>query len=324
MFIPVERKVGRGLCGRALEIEDRFHHGTLQRRERKLRRLVENSRITSPDQKEVLSKIELLAVDLDGTLLDSSHKPSEGTQEAIEAASIRGIRTVLVTGRNRAGLLYIMNQMALKQPYICSGGGYIADLETNEVIARFLISRESAERVVEIAREENAAVFFEADLTIYAEASLEIVKSVGPLDELDYVLTQDILHDYPDPPQKIVIVDDDPRVLSAIEEKILAKGIPVFLSYSAPRYLEITQAGVSKGSALIQLAKYLRIPLDRVAAIGDENNDLSMFEIAGVAIAMGNATAEVKRAADIIAPNNDESGVAWALWQLINARDESS
>jgi len=287
-------------------------------------RLVENNGIISPELREALSKIELVAVDLDGTLLASNHKPSEGTQEAIERASTRGIRTVLVTGRNRAGLLHVMNQMGLKQPYICSGGGYIADPETDEVIARFLMSRESAEKVVEIVREENAAVFFEAHLTIYAEASLEIVKSVGPLDELDYVLTEDILHDYPGPPQKIVIVDDDPRVLSAIEDKILAKGIPVFLSYSSPRYLELTQAGVSKGTALIQLAKYLRIPLHRVAAIGDENNDLSMFEVAGVAIAMGNATAEVKHAADIIAPNNDDDGVAWALGQLLNARDESS
>lgn len=287
-------------------------------------RLVENNGIISPELREALSKIELVAVDLDGTLLASNHKPSEGTQEAIERASTIGIRTVLVTGRNRAGLLHVMNQMGLKQPYICSGGGYIADPETDEVIARFLMSRESAEKVVEIVREENAAVFFEAHLTIYAEASLEIVKSVGPLDELDYVLTEDILHDYPGPPQKIVIVDDDPRVLSAIEDKILAKGIPVFLSYSSPRYLELTQAGVSKGTALIQLAKYLRIPLHRVAAIGDENNDLSMFEVAGVAIAMGNATAEVKHAADIIAPNNDDDGVAWALGQLLNARDESS
>jgi Cof subfamily protein (haloacid dehalogenase superfamily) len=291
---------------------------------REVSRLVENNGIISPELREALSKIELVAVDLDGTLLASNHKPSEGTQEAIERASTIGIRTVLVTGRNRAGLLHVMNQMGLKQPYICSGGGYIADPETDEVIARFLMSRESAEKVVEIVREENAAVFFEAHLTIYAEASLEIVKSVGPLDELDYVLTEDILHDYPGPPQKIVIVDDDPRVLSAIEDKILAKGIPVFLSYSSPRYLELTQAGVSKGTALIQLAKYLRIPLHRVAAIGDENNDLSMFEVAGVAIAMGNATAEVKHAADIIAPNNDDDGVAWALGQLLNARDESS
>ena len=287
-------------------------------------RVVKNSRIISPDHREALSKIELVAVDLDGTLLDSNHKPAAGTHEAIEAASRRGIRTVIVTGRNRAGLLHVMDQMTLKQPYICSGGGFIADPETDDVIARFMLSRESAERVVEIAREKNAAVFFEADLIIYAEASPEIVKSVGPLDDLDYVLTQDILHDYPGPPQKIVIVDDDPHVLSAVEEKIVEKAVPVFLSYSAPRYLEITQAGVSKGSALIQLARHLQIPPSHVAAIGAENNDLSMFEVAGVAIAMGNATAEVKRAADIIAPNNDEGGVAWALWQMISARDESS
>jgi Cof subfamily protein (haloacid dehalogenase superfamily) len=306
-----------------LKREDHFYHGTLQRREGEVNRLIENNGITSPDQREALSKIELVAVDLDGTLLDSNRKPSEGIQEAIDAASARGIRTVLVTGRNRAGLLHIMNQMALKQPYICSGGGYIADPETDEVIEQIRISRDSAERVVEIVREENAAVFFEAHLTIYAEASLELVESVGPLDELHVILTQDILQDYPDPPQKIVIVNDDPHVMSTIEEKILAEGIPVYLSYSAPRYMELTKAGVSKGSALVQLAKYLRIPLHRVAAIGDENNDLSMFEVAGMAIAMGNATAEVKLAADVIAPNNDESGVAWALWQMVNARDEN-
>ncbi|HJW83423.1 MAG TPA: HAD-IIB family hydrolase, partial [Anaerolineae bacterium] len=81
-----------------------------------------------------------------------------------------------------------------------------------------------------------------------------------------------------------------------------------------------TRSGVNKGTALKRLAEHLGIPLKRIAVIGDGGNDVSMFEVAGLAVAMGNAAPEVQAAADVVAPTNDAGGVAWALRELILKR----
>jgi hydroxymethylpyrimidine pyrophosphatase-like HAD family hydrolase len=84
---------------------------------------------------------------------------------------------------------------------------------------------------------------------------------------------------------------------------------------TSPKYLDFYCEGVNKGSAVKRLAQHLGIPLERVIAIGDYYNDLDMFKIAGLSIAMGNAPSEVRRAADLVAPANDEGGAAWAISQ---------
>jgi len=139
------------------------------------------------------------------------------------------------------------------------------------------------------------------------------------LAEVDVVLTDDILHAYEGDPQKIVMVKD-PETLARLEAKIREDVKSVYISYSSPIYLEVTDREANKGNALKHLAHHLRIPLSRVAAIGDEKNDLSMFEVAGLAIAMGNAAPEIQAAADLIAPSNDKGGVAWAIDRILSAR----
>jgi Cof subfamily protein (haloacid dehalogenase superfamily) len=89
--------------------------------------------------------------------------------------------------------------------------------------------------------------------------------------------------------------------------------LDINLTYSAPHYLEITRHGVTKGAALTNLARFLGIPLEQVAAVGDGENDISMFEVAGMSIAMGNAAPQIQQAADLVAPSNDEDGLVWAL-----------
>ena len=108
-----------------------------------------------------------------------------------------------------------------------------------------------------------------------------------------------------------------PAVLAGIEERLRVSPLPVYATYSLPVYLECTSSYANKGTALKRLTKYLEIPLERVLVIGDSPNDLSMFSVAGTAVAMGNATEEVKRAAHLIAPTNDEDGVTWVLRELV-------
>ena len=270
-----------------------------------------------------LTSIDLIAIDIDGTLLDSQGSLSDGAQTAIDRARASGILVSLVTGRNHVGLMHVMDLIGLRLPYICSGGAYIANPETGEVIRQTPVPRKTIERVVALARKVDAAIFIEAHGHIYAETEPHVVDTVGPLSSVDVILTDDILQGFEGDPQKIVMIKD-PETLASLEAEIRQNVDAVYLSYSSPIYLEVTKKGVNKGNALKQLARYLRIPLSHVAAIGDEKNDLSMFEVAGVAIAMGNAAAEIQTVANLIAPSNDEGGVTWVINQILQARSGSS
>jgi Cof subfamily protein (haloacid dehalogenase superfamily) len=267
--------------------------------------------------------IDLIAIDIDGTLLDSQGALSDGVQTAIDRARASGILVALVTGRNRVGLLHVMDLIGLELPYICSGGAYIANPETGEVIQQTPVPRKTIEHVVALAREADAAIFIEAHGHIYAETEPHVVDAIGPLASVDVVLTDDILQGFEGDPQKIVMIKD-PETLAALETEIRQKVDAVYLSYSSPIYLEVTKQGVNKGNALKKLARYLHIPLSHVAAIGDEKNDMSMFAVAGLAIAMGNASDEVQAVADLIAPSNDDGGATWAINQILHERAGSS
>jgi Cof subfamily protein (haloacid dehalogenase superfamily) len=117
-------------------------------------------------------------------------------------------------------------------------------------------------------------------------------------------------------PTKINICSN-PGHLLEIEKELRLLNLPIYLTYSAPIALEITRLGINKGEALKILAAYLAIPLERILVIGDSHNDISMFKIAGMAVAMGNAPSEVKATADLVAPSNDEDGVAWVLREMV-------
>jgi Cof subfamily protein (haloacid dehalogenase superfamily) len=267
--------------------------------------------------------IDMIAIDIDGTLLDSQGEFSAGALTAIDIARNEGVQVALVTGRNRVGMMEVMNRMGMKLPYICSGGAFIANSETNEVIQHTPVPRETIEQVVALARKAGTSIFVESHDRIFAESKPEVLAGIQPFANIEVILTDDLLKAFDGDPKKIVMIKD-PDSLADLEENILQEVGQVNLSYSSPIYLEVTKQGVNKGNALIQLARYLSISLSRVAAIGDENNDLSMFSVARLAIVMGNATAEIKAAGDLIAPSNDEGGVAWAIKKILQARTRFS
>ena len=123
---------------------------------------------------------------------------------------------------------------------------------------------------------------------------------------------EDLLQVLQTEPLKLVLVKDHTDLLEN-EAKLRRLNLDINLVYSAPHYLEITRRGVTKGAAVANLASFLGIPAERVAAVGDGENDISMFEVAGLAIAMGNAAPQVQQAADLVAPTNDQDGLVWAL-----------
>lgn len=259
---------------------------------------------------------DLVAIDVDGTLLDSQNKLSDDNVLAIRAVRERGIGVTLVSGRGHLPLRQLLQRLDLQQPFIGSGGAYIADPVTGQVIEHSLLDRRDVDIMVGLARTAQVGIFFEEQDRLIGEASAEIIDSIRGISGVEVSVTQDILHATQEAPTKMFMTSEH-AVLVPLEQEIRQRHLEVNLVYSAPIYLEATRQGINKGYALQRLSAHLRIPLERIAVLGDGGNDVSMFEIAGLAIAMGNALPEVKAAADVIAPTNDAGGVAWALRELI-------
>jgi Cof subfamily protein (haloacid dehalogenase superfamily) len=268
---------------------------------------------------------DLIAIDIDGTLLNSQSKLSGATAPLIRETQATGIGITLVSGRPKLKMLPLMNELGLSLPYIGSGGAYIADPSDQRVIYNQTLTEKEVVSIVGLARIVNSPIISQASDHLFYE---------GPLEELEQLIAHakiDIVG-VGDTKVAIVPVDDvvqacanpakitvfgSPAALFEIENVLGQRKPPLYITYSGPTYLEITQAGVNKGEALKRLTTYLAIPLERVLAIGDSKNDISMFQIAGMAVAMGNAPAEVKAEAQYIAPSNDEDGVAWILSELV-------
>jgi HAD superfamily hydrolase (TIGR01484 family) len=107
------------------------------------------------------------------------------------------------------------------------------------------------------------------------------------------------------------------ELLLPVEEKLRALNLPIYSTFSSSIYLESTNVQANKGTALQFLARHLSIPMERVLAIGDSPNDISMLKVAGMAVAMGNARDADREVAHQIAPTNDEEGVSWVLRELV-------
>jgi Cof subfamily protein (haloacid dehalogenase superfamily) len=283
------------------------------------------------DKKERVTTLEnaykLIGIDVDGTLVTSENKLSSGVVPLIRAIQARGTGVTLVSGRPKLKMIPLMKELGLTLPYIGSGGAYIADPTKNLVMLHYRLAREETSKIVELVRLAKAPIISQEPDHLYYEGSIEELEQLEAISKInitgvenshvEIIRVDDVLQVCSEPTK--ITICGEPDFLLEIEGELRLLNLPIYLTYSAPTYLEITQAGINKGEALKILAEYLAIPLEDILVIGDSQNDVSMFEIAGMAVAMGNAPEEVKAAADLVAPSNDEDGVAWVLRELVGA-----
>ena len=260
---------------------------------------------------------ELIAIDVDGTLLNSDFELSPGALDSIQAVREKGIRVSLVTGRGMVALAPIQQALQLEdQPYIAFGGACIVDPSCGDVIYHRPLVHKDAEMLVAIARQEGVGVVFDWQDQVMCESEAGLYTLLRETIGTEVARSFDILAEKKTVPTKATLFGD-PDQLKKAELTLQQKTQSLHMTYAGSIFLEVTRAGVDKGNALRRLAANLQIGLERVVAIGDANNDISMFDIAGLAVAMGNAPADVKEAADLIAPTNDDGGVAWALHEIV-------
>lgn len=270
---------------------------------------------------------DLVVIDIDGTLLTSKHRIPASVAPLVEEVQSRGIGVTLATGRPRLTLLPAFTELKLTLPYISSGGAFIFDPATQQVLYRCALRYEQVALCVEQARAAQVAIVSQMPDHLYYEgdvATWEELKAVANVDNAvvdggrtSLTRVPDVLFMCPQPLKMTLC--GEPGTVSTIEQALRQREASLHLTYSGPPYLEITRSEASKGEAIKRLASCLGIVLERVIAIGDSSHDISMLEAVGTAVAMGNAGEEVKAVADLVAPSNDEDGVAWTLRELVLA-----
>lgn len=264
-------------------------------------------------------KFQLLAVDVDGTLLRSDKSLPPENVRAVHEIEQHGLPVSLVTGRSIFSLRQILASLDLQTPFIGSGGAIIADPKTEAIIDCRALARPDLETVVSVARVLQVAQFFYMPEGIYYEATPEMLEGWTHSDTYEPIELQDALKELEGAPTKIAIFGENDR-LRQVEERILEADADVHISYPHTNFIDVTRRDADKGAALLRLAEHLEIPPAAILAVGDADNDLAMFRVAEAAVAMGNAPYEVQKAADLVAPANDENGLAWLIDRLIAAR----
>jgi Cof subfamily protein (haloacid dehalogenase superfamily) len=261
------------------------------------------------------SRYELVAIDLDGTLVDAQNVISDRVERTVREVRSAGVEIVLVTGRPQVAALAIFNHLGLALPLISSGGAYISEPASGRLIAEIRPDPADIAVFVGLARDAGMTLVFQTPYELVGEGDEAILDELRASNDTPIEPAVDGLAACPAP---IKVTACGPRDrLEALWSDVESRELGLSLVYSGPEFLEVTGAGVSKGRALRRIADELGIPLDRILVIGDAPNDVSMFVEAGLAVAMGNAPSDVQAAAGVVAPRLEEDGVAWALRQFV-------
>ena len=277
----------------------------------------QSRRMTTPAPKP---PIKLIVSDIDGTMVRHDKSLSDANIAAVARARAAGIAVSLISARPPGGMLWIAQKLGLEGPFGAFNGATIFGSD-GAIISAERMAPAAAQTALALIEAAGVSPWLFADGAWHARdlASPHIgreILSAGcqPViggDWSDLVTRAD----------KLVGVCDDPERLIALEAKVkTALGSAASIARSQTYYLDILAPTGDKGHGLRQLAADFGVALEECAALGDQNNDLPMFAIAGLSVAMGQAPANVRAAADHIAVSNDDDGVADAISRFILAQ----
>ena len=270
---------------------------------------------------------KMIALDMDGTLLNDEKKVSNRNKRAIEKADDFGVKIVVSTGRLFTSASFFGEMIGVKSPIISSNGAYIREKDRDEVIYERLLGSENAYKIVNLCKKHDLYChLFTSDTVftekiIYASFNYANYNLDMPDDKkinINVIKPNDweaIIEKYKDKILKAVIADEDSDKIIALRKDVCDLDVEVVSSFS--NNIEIMSKGTSKGDAVRVLADFYGINKDEVICIGDGENDISMIKYAGLGIAMGNAIDEVKDAADFVTLSNEDDGVAHAIEKFV-------
>jgi Cof subfamily protein (haloacid dehalogenase superfamily) len=275
-----------------------------------------------------LKDIELVVLDIDGTLLTDDGRIGIHTREMISKLREKGVRFSFATGRLHSAITVFAEELGIDVPLISLDGCMLKSYPGNNVIFESYVKEKHVRRTLEYAEKyliniclcHDDAIYYTDTNSVIPQITEKFGAKFQQVDSYDVYMTRTL---------EVLMAADNREAVKYVFDKMsfpycagLNRSFFRSHTYDNIYYLEIRRKGSSKGKGLQRLMKYLKIPPQHTAVIGDWYNDLSLFQKNTVNVAVANAVAELKRNADIVTEkSNNEDGVAEFLEMLLKSKN---
>lgn len=268
-----------------------------------------------------MAKIKMLALDLDGTLLNDQREVSKATELKLKEVIAKGIKVVLVSGRPLAGIQPYLQQLGLvtEDQYCLTFNGCMVVNAAGDLISGTFLNYDDFLCLEELANKYEATFHYEIESSYTTSKFIDVAfckegfrtrmpARVLELEEVpkDLQFAKGVITVYP--------YERADEIMSDLSAELFDR---FAISHSAEGIIEFTSKLVTKASAIKDFVKKIGFKLEEVAVFGDADNDISMFEEpAFYKVAMGNAIDELKQRANLVTKNNNDDGIVYAVKQL--------
>jgi Cof subfamily protein (haloacid dehalogenase superfamily) len=260
-----------------------------------------------------VSHFRLVIADVDGTLLTPNHELTERARQAVLALRAAGVAFAITSGRPPRGMSQLAVRLALTTPIAAFNGGMLVHPDLSPIEEHTLPTDVVGPIVKAIERHRlDVWLYRGADWFVRALEAPHVDRERDTVRFSPTVVPSfDDLHERI---VKIVGISDDLQAVARCETDVRRHfGDHVSAARSQPYYLDVTHPNANKGGVVRRLSALLSVPTEAIATIGDMPNDVLMFAVSGLSIAMGNASLEVQRTARRVTASNAEEGFAQAV-----------
>lgn len=260
---------------------------------------------------------KLMAVDIDGTLINSKGILTEETRKAIIAGVERGLIFTISTGRPFQGVEYFSRILNLDFPYITYNGAMVIMGKSKEILYEQKLSSESAQRIIDLGKKFDTMTIIWTDNKLFVTELNERVQKYKQISGVEPIVINNFYELIREGVTKILWYDEIDKIEQYQAQVGKYLDGSVNFHTSRPMFLEFVDKKASKAIAMEKLGEHFGIRRSEMIAIGDGYNDLSMIEYAGLGVAMANSEDDIKEKADFITLSNDEDGVAHVINKFV-------
>lgn len=266
-------------------------------------------------------KYKLLAIDLDDTLLRDDNTVSDYTKDVLQEVQAAGIHIVIATGRMYQTAYPVAHALGLGDvPMILYSGGVIQRIESKDILFEEAIPKETAKRVLQLAKEHQLYIQSYIDDILLVERETEFSRMYEHVTGAKAEYVGDALYEPHGGANKLLLVEEPSRMEAAQQLLAGALGDTVELVRSKVNFLEIVAPQVSKGNALAFMGKQLGITFSEMVSFGNSENDISMLSCTGHSVAVANGEEHIRSIAKEVCLSNEEDGVAhWIEDHILRA-----
>jgi len=268
-------------------------------------------------KESVLKMIRLIAVDMDGTMLNDDSEITNRTKAAVQKAASSDVLFVVATGRAMRGVEDINRLFEKDLPFITLNGAFVVMGKTRKVLMNKRLDMTLAKEVYDLGHHRDIPMVIWTGERFWASRECEAISNYGKIYDMDYETINNLDDLGRTDISKLLWFGTPESITRYSQEMNIHFAGRLNCHASRPKFLEFVGSDTDKGSALAEIGKIYGIESSEMIAVGDSYNDISMLKYAGLGIAMENAADEVKAVCGQTTQSNNNDGVAAVIEEYV-------